>query len=303
MDSNLIGLAAYFADEGKAIELIESIRWPDGPSCPHCGHQKAWLLPSSSKGKKSKRREYRCHACRQKFSVTLGTIFEDSHIPLNKWLAAIFLMSSSKKGISTNQLKRSLGITYKSAWFLAHRIRHAMDDLNVKGMLGGIVEVDETYIGGKGSKRRGRGAEKKVPVVALVQRDGKARSYRVNDVKGKTLKGLIRRNVEGTAQIMTDEFPSYRGLDEEFSAHCMVDHGKEYVRGIIHTNFAESYFSLLKRGIVGTFHHVSKEHMGRYLAEFNFRWNSRNMGDAERTALALRGIEGKRLMYRDSSLA
>ena len=309
MESNLIELSSRFADEEKAIDLIEEVRWADGRICSHCGHGKSWLIATNSTNKKSKRRSYKCASCRKKFSVTVGTIFERSHIPLNKWLATVYLMSSSKKGISAKQIERSVGITYKSAWFLCHRIRHAMGDPDVQEMLTGIVEVDETYVGGKvrnrfGRKRgtgtRGRGAEKKTPVVTLIERDGRVKAFTVPNVGKGTLRRLIRENVEITADIMTDKFQSYSGLDKHFKSHQTVDHAKTYVRGIVHTNFAESYFSLFKRGIMGAFHHISEGHMDRYLAEFNFRWNSRKMGDVERMRLALSGFDGKRLLYRHS---
>lgn len=298
MNADLITLSACFSDEEKAIETLEGIRWPNGVECPHCGHDKAYHLKrKESTTTRSNRKLWKCASCRKQFSVQVGTIFEDSHIPLNKWLAAFYLMCSSKKGISAKQLQRSISVTYKTAWFLAHRIRHAMSKSPLADKLKGIVEVDETYIGGKGHGKRGRGAEKKTPVVSLIQRDGDVRSYRVDNVKGKTLKGLIRREVEGDAHIMTDAFPSYRGLEREFASHGVVDHDTEYVRGIIHTNFAESYFSLLKRGIVSAFHHVSRQHLDLYLNEFDFRWNTRKLEDGKRFAIAIRNSVGKRLTY------
>ncbi len=302
MDPNLVELASYFADEEKSIEFLESIRWPNGPVCPHCSHGKAYHLKGKPGTKKrSNRKVWKCAGCRKKFSVSKGTIFEDSSIPLNKWLAAFYLMCSSKKGVSAKQLERSIGVTYKTAWFLAHRIRHAMGKSPLSDKLKGIVEVDETYVGGKGYGKRGRGAVKKTPVVSLIQRDGEAKSFHVDNVKGRTLKGLISREVEGSAHIMTDQFLSYKGLDRQFASHNVIDHGKEYVRGIVHTNFAESYFSLLKRGIVGTFHHVSRTHLYRYLDEFDFRWNTRKLNDGQRTVFALQQCEGKRLTFRQST--
>ncbi len=298
MNANLITLSSCFSDEEAAVETLEEIRWPNGVECPHCGHGKVYHLKKKpGTTTRSSRKLWKCASCRKQFSVRVGTIFEDSHIPLSKWLAAFYLMCSSKKGISAKQLERSLGVTYKTAWFLAHRIRHAMSKSPLAGKLKGIAEVDETYIGGKGHGKRGRGAVKKTPVVSLVQRDGDVRSCRVDNVKGKTLKGLIRREVEGEAHIMTDAFPSYRGLEKEFASHGVIDHDQEYVRGIIHTNFAESYFSLLKRGIVGAFHHVSRQHMDLYLNEFDFRWNTRKLNDGERWIDAIRNSVGKRLTY------
>lgn len=295
MKTDFTKLASYFADEDKAWELVERTRWPNGPVCPHCRETKAYRL--NVKG--SKRKLFKCAFCRKQFSTMVGTIFEGSHIPLTKWLAAIYLMCSSKKSISAHQLHRTLGITYKSAWFMCHRIRYAMGQPPLVDKLYGIVEVDETYIGGKAHGKHGRGAGKKSVVLALVERNGRALSFKVNDLRAKTLRSLIQSNVHDTAHIMTDDFPSYRGLRGHFKDHDIIEHDKEYVRGIIHTNFAESYFSLLKRGILGTFHHISEKHLGRYLGEFDFRWGTRSMDDGERTIEAIRGFEGKRLMYRE----
>lgn len=295
MDATLVQLASYFNDEEKAYEFIERLRWPNGPVCPHCGAEKVYRLSVNG----TRRKVLKCARCRKQFSVMVGTIFEDSHIPLNKWLAAIYMMCSSKKGVSAHQLHRALEITYKSAWFMCHRIRYAMSQPPLADKLSGIVEADETYVGGKGHGKRGRGTAK-IPVVALIERGGRARSFKVDDVSARRIKGLIRDNVADTAHIMTDSFPSYRGLGKEFAGHGVVDHSQEYVRGIIHTNFAESYFSLLKRGILGTFHHVSEQHLQRYLDEFNFRWSLRKISDGERTSQAIRNAEGKRLMLRGS---
>ena len=274
-----------------------------GPVCPRCGAVVAYKLtgrPSSTSAVRPG--VYKCGSCRKQYSGTVGTVFEDSHVPLNKWLYAAHLMVSSKKGISANQLHRDLGVTYKTAWFMAHRIRLAMQPTEPAEKLSGVVEADESYVGDKtkGGKR-GRGAAHKVIVFSLIQRDGEARSFHVPNVKGQTLKGVLPENVLGTADIMTDNLGSYRGLAKEFRSHGVVDHGKEYVRGIIHTNFAESYFSLLKRGIIGAFHHVSEQHFQRYLNEFDFRWNRRTVSDDERLLMAARDSEGKRLTYRDSS--
>jgi len=288
---------AIFADADKARAYLESARWPDGPVCPHCGATDAYRLNGAS----TRKGLCKCRACRRQFTVTVGTIFQGSHIPLNKWLYAIYLMCESKKGISSNQLSRDLGVTYKSAWFMAHRIRQAMSNDGTE-KLDGVVEADETYVGGKtrGGKR-GRGAERKTPVFALIQREGRMRSFHVEDVKRRTLQGLIGEHVEETAHIMTDSFLSYRGLEERFAGHDFVDHNKEYVRGIVHTNFAESFFSLLKRGILGTFHHVSREHLQRYLHEFDFRWNRRDDEAGQRMNDVLDQAVGQRLLYRDSA--
>lgn len=300
---DLISIAKHFSDENKARELLERMRWPDGPVCPHCGviggHYK--ITPKKDSKKPTRPGLYKCKDCRKGFTVTVGTIFHRSHIPLTKWLLAIYLMCSSKKGMSAHQLHRMLGITYKSAWFMAHRIREAMKQGPLAGKLGGVVEADETYVGGKGRGIRGRGAEKKTPVVALVERKGNVRSKVMTRLTGENLKGFIKDNIEETATVMTDEFRSYIGLDEHFVKHEVVKHSVgEYVRGDVHTNTAEGYFSLLKRGINGGYHHVSKHHLQRYLAEFDFRYNARQLTDSERTILAILGVGGKRLTYQDS---
>jgi transposase-like protein/transcription elongation factor Elf1 len=300
---DLTEIMGRFGNEEAARDLIEKMRWPDGPICPHCNSHEAYrLTPAEDSDNHGRKGLLKCKACRKQFTVTVGTIFEDSHIPLHKWLMAVYLICSSKKGMSANQLHRMLGITYKSAWFMGHRIRVAMTKSPLAEKLSNIVEVDETYVGGKAKGKRGRGAGKKTKVYSLIQRDGEARSFKVDNVKSKTLKKLIKENVVDTAHVMTDEFKAYNGLEKQIAKHSTINHGKkEYVRGIVHTNFAESYFSLLKRGILGTFHHVSEEHMPRYLSEFDYRWNRRDKNDGERTIEAIQNSKGKRLMYRDSS--
>lgn len=296
MDINLIELSAFLNDEDKAYEMVERLRWPHGPVCPRedCGSDQVYRLKVNG----TKRRVLKCAVCRRQFTVMVGTIFEDSHIPLSKWVGAFYLMCSSKKGISSLQLSRLLSLSYKSALFMTHRIRYAMSQPPLADKLAGIVEVDETYVGGRVHGGKGSGMDNKVPVVSMIERTGRAKSVVPRNVKGKVIKQIIRQNVDGMAHIMTDSFLSYRGLDEEYAGHDWVDHSKEYVRGIIHTNFAESFFSLLKRGILGTFHHVSEQHLPRYLAEFDFRWNNRHATDGERMVRAIKGAEGKRLLLR-----
>lgn len=295
-----------FSDPQVAAEYLEAIRWPDGPICPHCGESERKAYRLNVKG--TKRRVWKCAACRKQFTVMVGTIFEDSHIPLNKWLAAFSLLCSSKKGISAHQLHRMLGVTYKTAWFMAHRIREAMTQPPFQAALSGTVEADETYVGGKarwktkryqGVKKTGRGTDK-TPVMVLVERGGRARSFRMANVTGDEIKGAIRRNVARTAHMRTDSFRSYAGLGSEYASHEVVNHLDEWVRGDVHTNTAENFFSILKRGINGTYHHVSEAHLPRYLAEFDFRYNNRSangVNDGERTVRALKGAEGKRLTY------
>jgi transposase-like protein len=285
----------------EAREQLEKLRWPNGPACPNCGG----LNPYSIKGKPDSKRPvrkgvYKCRECRKQFTVTVGTIFEDSHIPLNTWLTAISLICSSKKGISAHQLHRMLGLTYKSAWFMAHRIRYAMEQPPLAEKLTGVVEVDETYVGGKRRGRRGRGARNKTPVLALVQRGGIVKSQPVGRVTAKNLKSFIRGNVDNNSMIMSDDFKSYKWVGKEYP-HQIIRHSrKEYVRGSVHTNTIEGYFGLLKRGLNGIYQHVSPKHLHRYLTEFDFRYNMRHIEDGARTHLAFAGIEGKRLLYRDS---
>jgi transposase-like protein len=286
-----------FTDPDKAAEYLESVRWPDGPRCPHCGEheRKPYRLA------KSQRRLWKCAACRKQFTVTVGTIFHGSHIPLNKWLAAFYLLCSSKKGMSAHQLHRMLNITYKSAWFMCHRIRYAMEQPPFQDRMTGIVEADETYIGGKRRYPQTRPWRATDPQPA--KPIGIVRSQRVANVTGRELKDAIRRNVDPSARIMTDQFPSYRGLDLEFASHEWVTHRDEWVRGDVHTNTAENYFSILKRGIDGVYHHVSEAHLPRYLAEFDFRYSNRianGVDDTERTRLALAQTGGKRLSYRET---
>lgn len=295
--------APYFTNEDEARRYLERLRWPHGPLCPHCGAVDGHYPIKPKEGSKSPVRKgvWKCSRCRKQFSVTVGTVFESSHIPLHKWLLATYLMCASKKGMSSHQLHRMLKITYKSAWFMAHRIRYAMQE-QIDGPLNGIVEVDETYVGGKfhGGKK-GRGTENKTPVVALVERNGRVVSRPVERVTSWNLRKMVLENVDKSASMMTDDFAAYRGKLRDFASHEVIKHSeKEYVNGNVHTNTVEGYFSLLKRGIIGVYHHVDSNHLHRYCAEFDMRYNYRKANDAERTMNALLGIEGKRLMYRDS---
>lgn len=299
-----------FTDEDAAREFLESRRWPNGTVCPHCKATGAYKLTPKEGSKTPVRKGvWKCKACRKQFTVKVGTIFEDSHVPLSKWLHAIHLLSASKKGHSAHQIHRMLDVTYKTAWFLMHRIRYAMTQEPMASKLSGIVEVDETYVGGKAKnmhaserkeKIQGRGAVGKAPVVTLVQRDGRVKSIYMEDVTGENLKAAMKDCIVPTAQIMTDESPLYSFAQSEFAGHESVQHKSgEYVRGDAHVNTSESVHALLKRGITGTYHHVSKLHLHRYLSEFDFRFNERGVTDGERTLEAIKGFEGKRLMYRD----
>jgi len=300
---NLATMAEMFADENKAREWLESKLWPAGPVCPHCASVDVYNLAKTRAGL------YKCKGCLKQFTVRIGTIMEESKIPIRKWLMAIHLMTSSKKGVSSHQIARECGITQKSAWFVNHRIREAMKQEPMASLLEGTVEVDETYVGGKprkgtGPHKRGRGT-KKTPVVVLVERDGDGIQCKpIESVDGKTLKGEIAVNVAKASVIMTDENSAYNGVGEDFDGgHETVNHSHgQYVRetleGLkVHTNTAESFFALLKRGHYGIFHHLSKKHLHRYCVEFAFRWMHRKVTDGERMAAAILGVEGKRLMY------
>ncbi len=284
--------------EEEAIKFIENIRWKSGnPICPHCGHtDKVYAL----KGKSCRLGLYKCGSCRKQFTVKVGTVMQGTHLTMKQWLITFHLMSSSKKGISALQLKRELGIQYKSAWFLAHRIRAAMQESPLSNVLKGKVEVDETYIGGKkhGSKR-GRGT-KKTPVVAVISREGDMIAKSVKSVGSKTLYKVVQGSVDDRSTIYTDEWPGYRGIGRFFEGgHHTVRHSaKEYVRGDVHVNNAESFFALLKRGIHGIFHHVSVKHLDRYCNEFSFRWSNRKKDDYQRMITMIAGITGKRLLYK-----
>ena len=290
--------------EEEARKMLEDIRWKNGITCPHCGSKDVTRI----QGKAETVRDgvIQCKECRKQFTVTVGTIMQGSHITLRQWVQAFYSMCSHKKGVSALQLQRNLGLhSYNSAWHLAHRIRLAMNGDPVASKLKGVVEVDETYVGGKPRKgtdeinKRGRGT-KKAPVLALIERNGKAISKPIENISGKTLKGAIKEMVDKDSTIMTDEFKSYNGIEKSFKGgHKVVNHGEgQYVNGDANTNTAESYFALLKRGVNGTFHHISKKHLSRYCDEFSFRWNNRKVNDGDRAVEAIKGIVGKRLAYR-----
>lgn len=306
---NLIKLAKDYSDEDKARELLESMRWPDGPICPHCKNSGTEakgvvkLTPKTTSKTPARKGVYFCGACRKQFTVTVGTIFEGSHIPISKWLMAMFIMCSAKKAISSNQLHRMLGVTYKSAWFMTHRLRFAMTPNHyAEPKLTGTVEVDETFVGGKGD--RTTKAQRKTPVVALIERGGKSRVLVVSSVTQKNLGAALNECVSKDAVVNTDEHPGYKNPLKQWKQHNKVNHSKaEYQRinkdgSIASTNTAESFFSLLKRGVYGSFHHVSREHLWRYANEFSFRWNHRKVSDGERMFNLIPMIENKRLTYR-----
>lgn len=291
----------HFQDADAAREYLEAIRWANGIVCPHCG-----VIDSFYKlvGKAHRPGLYKCVDCRKQFSVTVGTVFEASKIKLHIWLHACHLMSASKKGVSAKQLERMLGVTYKTAWFMAHRIREAMN-IAPKEQLGltSPVEVDETYWGNKGKHAPGaRSFHHQMKIVSLVERDGQKRSFHVASVNGATLRPIMKGMIAKNARLMTDQAGVYEKIGPEFKSHEVVNHSeKEYSRGDVTTNSAESSFALLKRGLIGTFHSVSEQHLQRYATEFDFRWNHRvalGVNDVQRTTAVLKGIEGKRLTYR-----
>ena len=296
-----------FRDETKARKWLEARIWPDGQICPHCGTiDEATLM----KGKSHRPGLYNCNACRQPFTVTVGTLYERSKIPLHKWLAATHLMMASKKGMSALQIGRLLGLSKKTAWFVCHRIRESLRDSKFDEPLGGqnkVVEADETYVGGKAKNRKGRVPPKEV-VIALVEREGRVRSYHIPAVSAKTLRPILVTQIDRKSYLMTDEAGAYVKVGREYAGHGSVNHSiKEYVRGgFWHTNTVENYFSIMKRGINGIYHHVSQQHLKRYLAEYDFRYNEREalgVGDAERMSKAIPGIVGKRLTYRRADKA
>ena len=292
----------YFHNERAAFAYLEAILWPDGPICPHCG-----VIDSAGKlkGESTRIGLWKCYACRKQFTVKVGTVFEHGRVPLHKFLQATYLMCSSKKGVSAHQLSRTLEVTYKTAWFMAHRIREAMREGKVPGGLGGknkVVEADETYIGGKAKNKAFGPPPVKESVIALVERDGRVSSHHVPEVTAKTLRPILVEHASRKSYLMTDESKVYKRVGKEFAGHGSVNHSiEEYVRGSFwHTNTVEGYFSVLKRGIGGVYQHVSQQHLKRYLGEFDFRYNYRSalgVEDHKRTEIALAGIAGKRLTY------
>lgn len=297
--------------------FLEKQRWPNGPICPKCGATEPYHITRKSRTKNVVQSLYRCRACKRQFTATVGTIFEDSHVPLSKWFAAIYLMCSSKKGVSAHQLHRTLGITYKSAWFMCHRVREAMTEKGFD-LLSGTIEADETYIHPR--TRRGHKVwhekvkdeiemglrpqpEKKAPyqdnptVFGILERNGRVRTMKVPATTSAVLKPIMGRMIDmRNACLITDGHPAYRDI-RRFLPHDVIDHEVEYVRGDVHTQGIENYWSLLKRGLYGVFHHVGEGYLSQYLSEFEFRFNRRKISDAERFAALMKQTQGRLLWY------
>lgn len=295
--------APHFHNEEAAYAYVEARIWPEGPVCPHCGGVERI---GKMGGASTRIGTYKCYQCRKPFTVKIGTIFEASHVPMRLWLQAIYLIASSKKGFSSNQLHRTLGVTLKTAWFMSHRIREAMrsGDLSPFGAEGGAVEVDETYIGREPGKPVKRAFHHKMKVLTLVDREtGRARSMVVDNIRPATIAPIVLENLHREARLMTDEAGHYLAVGREFAEHGVVRHGQgEYVAAdrSVHTNTIEGYFSIFKRGMKGVYQHCAKRHLHSYLAEFDFRYTERQangVNDAARADLLLAGVVGKRLTY------
>jgi len=291
-----------YQDADKARKHLESLRWANGPVCPHCGSENK--AHYKLQGKTTRPGLYKCKDCLEPFTVTVGTVFERSKIPLNKWVLCAHLMAASKKGYSSHQMHRTLGVTYRTAWFMEHRLREAMkgSTTGALGGGGGTVEADETFVGRKQGRKKARGGfGHKNAVFSLVERNGSAVSFHVPNITAKTLKPIIQAHIANSAHLMTDDAGQYFAMRGTFAKHDVVRHSlDEYVRGNVHTNTVEGFFSIFKRGVMGTFHHLSEQHLQRYMHEFDFRYNTRaklGFTDAMRAELMLKSIGGKRLTY------
>lgn len=292
------------SDELAAVEFMEAQRWGDTPACVHCGSVEVYKMVDAKTGERNKRFLWRCRGCGKQYTVRIGTIYEESRIPFRHWCYAFWRAATSKKGVAALEIMRHCQITYKSALFLMNRIRFAMAPDNEKfEKLQGTVECDETYVGGKPRFRNqysaGRGT-RKTPIFAAVERNGRIRRRVIANVTGETLRTAMQEFVDEQSRIITDDFSSYMGIGKHFAGgHEKVAHTtREYVRGDVHTNTAESSFALVKRGIEGVYHNVSKKYLHRYLWQFDFLWNTRTMNDGERTVAVVKSVEGKRLMYK-----
>lgn len=302
--------------DDQCREYLERMRWPDGPVCPKCGGTEPWTITRKAgpKNDNKVRQLYKCRHCKRQYTATVGTIFEDSKVPLSKWFAAIYLMCASKKGISAHQLHRQLDVTYRTAWFMCHRVREAMKDKNPR-LLAGVIEADETYVGGKPRGHHAHGAKDRVApdgrqmrsyrktkddksiVFGILERGGDVRTMHVEDSKAATLRPLLKSNIDLTnAHLMTDEYWAYNRINR-FLPHDVIRHKSEYVRGEIHTQGIESYWSIVKRGAYGTYHHLDAGYLSCYLNEFEFRFNRRNVSDELRFSMLMAQTRGRLEWY------
>lgn len=297
--NTLMEMMTAFPDEQSAINHFRSIRWKNGAFCPHCQSTNIYHFSDD--------RTHKCGECRKRFSIKVGTIFEDSKVPLNKWFMAIWLITSHKKGIASTQLAKDIGVTQKTAWFMLHMLRHASQTKSFNKPLSGTIEADETFVGGKEKNKHknkklnaGRGAVGKTPVLGVKQRDGEVRFEKAAELTGAVAKGIVRQNVKSGSVVITDEARAYRGLGAEFSHHTVNHSAGEYVRDYyFHTNSIESAWALLKRQIIGIHHFVSAKHLQRYLDEMMFRQNRREVEEGDRVNLMLTATHGKRLRYKE----
>ena len=302
-DPVITELPAACADERLAVEFMEQQRWGDKPYCPRCGDFAVYQMKDSKTGERQANFRWRCQGCKEQFTVRIGTVFEDSRAPLRHWCFAFWRAATSKKGVSALEIHRQTGLSYKTCLFMLHRIRTAMDETDIEP-LSGIVEVDETFVGGKprrfhGSRKTNKATKKpKTAVLGLLERNGKIRPKVIADVTGDTLKAAIAEHVKPGSRIMTDDWSGYRGLKHEGWQHDSVKHSMyEYVRGDVSTNGIEGFFGILKRGLNGIYHSVSRKHLHRYLSEFQYRYNNKELTDGQRVVNAIKAAQGKRLTY------
>lgn len=301
-DAPIQALPLACADEKAAVEFMEDMRWEGRPGCPHCGDISVYQMKDSKTGERQANFRWRCHGCKQQFTVRTGTVFEDSKVPLRHWCFAFWRATGSKKGVSALEIHRQTGVSYKSALFMLHRIRFAMTG-SAEGPLQGTIEIDETYVGGKPRYRGKRPGPtgSKAAVIAAVQRNGKVKTRHIADVTAKSVRRFVLASVHRSARIMTDEALVYKETGKPFKGgHETINHRRhQYAVGDVTTNTVEGFFSIVKRGLNGIYHSVSKEHLHRYMAEFEFRYNNRKLEDGERIQAAIRAADGKRLMYRE----
>lgn len=306
-DPTITQLPAACADERLAVEFMEEQRWGGKPHCPRCGDHAVYQMKDSKTGKRQANFRWRCHGCKEQFTVRIGTVFEDSRAPLRHWCFVFWRAATSKKGVSALEIHRQTGLSYKTCLFMLHRVRTAMDESDIEP-LGGIVEVDETFIGGKPRRRNnvakagrpGKGGTRgvKQPVMGMIERGGKVRPRVIADVRAATLQDVIRQNIDKSARIMTDDWAGYKSLSRDGWKHETVNHTRyEFARGDVTTNRIEGFFGILKRGLNGIYHAVSKKHLHRYLSEFEFRYNNKELTDGQRVIAAIKAAQGKRLTY------